>query len=187
MRSFSHQDSWDNLGSSGPTVRARVSAADKSTQFPNAVEDVLGGQRQKGLFARRKTCKDPILTRLHELQASIKKARSSIETAEAWLSLQGQTREHRAKWKETVKRESHRLRHLEDQFWELNCPDESERARLRLAEYFDYQRQKEHRNPEIRAKLVAGVPNSTGAFDRRSSSSGPAEFSHSSPGLQVRT
>ena len=134
---------------SGPTNQIQlgrvVQGADKSTQFPSAIEDALE-RPPRVILARlgglRKV--DPLLERLTKSWNEIGSLRRHVEVAKRWTTHKDSLTEDSAKtWLELEEGLSKKLRKLEDEFWELNVPDREERARLRIIEGLAYEGQKQ--------------------------------------------
>jgi hypothetical protein len=134
---------------SGPTHPIQlgrvVQGAEKSTQFPSAIEDALE-RPPRVILARlgglRKV--DPLLERLTKSWNEIGRLRRHLEVAKRWTTHKDSLTEDSAKtWLELEEGLSKKLRKLEDEFWELNVPDSEERARLRIVEGLAYEGQKQ--------------------------------------------
>lgn len=121
-------------------VRSRVEARDVSTQFPSAIEDILGGPRQKVLFAKRRAdIPDLVLDRLLFLQEKLKKYRAEVDDASRWLLLPDLPPARRNYFKVLKRDLEFKLRQAEDDFWHINCPDPEERTQRRLSAYLKRQ------------------------------------------------
>jgi hypothetical protein len=134
---------------SGPTHQIQlgrvVQGAEKSTQFPSAIEDALD-RPPRVILARFKGLKkvDPLLERLTKSWNEIGRLRRHLEVAKRWTTHKDSLTEESAKtWLDLEEGLSKKLRKLEDEFWELNVPDREERARLRILEGVAYLGQKE--------------------------------------------
>lgn len=134
---------------SGPTHPIQlgrvVQGAEKSTQFPSAIEDALE-RPPRVILARlgglRKV--DPLLERLTKSWNEIGRLRRHLEVAKRWTTHKDSLTEDSAKtWLELEEGLSKKLKKLEDEFWELNVPDREERARLRILEGVAYLGRKE--------------------------------------------
>lgn len=150
---------WKSIQEGDPTlVRAFVGAADKETQFPCPVEDVLEGHRIKVLIARvpRRPI-DPLLNRLTELQNSINRVRESVETADTWIGILGQGSERSSQWEKFRSAQLRKLSALQDTFWELNCPDPAARVTERFAEAQAYRLTRDSRRKKREELSVAAL------------------------------
>ncbi len=128
----------------GPSlIRALVRAEEKSTQFPDILEDILQKGSHRILFARLpERHEQPLFQRLDHLHRAIQRARRKLEETDAniWnVSIGSSLREH---WQDQRARDRTDLVSLQDSFWDLNLADPLERARARLADELGYERWK---------------------------------------------
>ncbi len=118
-----------------------VQGAEKSTQFPSAIEDALE-RPPRVIFGLKRV--DPLLGRLIKHQDEICRLRHHQEVVQRWTKQKDSLTEASAKtWTQLEEQITSKLRMIEDEFWELNVPDPEERARLRILEGLTYEGQKE--------------------------------------------
>lgn len=146
-------------------VRALVAAADKSTQFPPGVDELVNARYQRIVFPRRPASSaDPILARLENLREAIKQARETVERARSWAKVTSPGTGEYKKWRRVWEQEFKRLNRLQDDFWELNLPDEEERRGARQREELRYQewlanrRQHQERQAAERGERISKAP-----------------------------
>ncbi len=151
---------------SGPSlIRALVRAENKSTQFPDILDD-LHERGNLRIFVARVPAHhgEPLLHRLAHLHRAIQRARRKLEEYDhiPWdlrntLQLQGQHLEQRSKDRAA-------LNELQDAFWELNIQDPTERARTRLTEELGYEKWKNSKRtylPSVNRPEAAGATSRT--------------------------
>ena len=96
-----------------------VQGAEKSTQFPSAIEDALE-RPPRVILARLGGLKkvDPLLERLTKSWNEIGRLRRHLEVAKRWTTHKDSLTEDSAKtWLELEEGLSKKLRKLEDEFW----------------------------------------------------------------------
>ena len=120
-------------------IRTQVFAADKSTQFPSTLEDLLGDSKPKILWAHpREKRTDPVLPRLIKGNQAIQESRRRLQGVKLWLEHHSERSERYWEYKRTEELERERLRRYQDEFWELNVPDPEARIKERLADEVRY-------------------------------------------------
>ena len=140
---------------SGPTnpihLGRVVQGADKSTQFPSAIEDAL--ERPLRVIWARLSCLqkvDPLFERLTRTKNQIDRLRRHLEVIKRWTAHpEHQSATSIATWNQLEGEVSEKLRKLEAEFWELNVPDIQERSRLRILERIAYKAQAEGRARDL--------------------------------------
>ncbi len=121
-----------------------VQGAEKSTQFPSAIEDALERPPQVILTRLGGLKKvDPLLERLTKYW-KISSLRRHLEVTKRWTTHHDSLTEDSAKtWLELEEKLNNKLRKHKDEFWELNVPDTKELERLLILEGVAYLGQKE--------------------------------------------
>ncbi len=122
---------------SGPSTQIHlgrvVQGAEKSTQFPLAIEDALERPPRVILARRLGGLKrvDPLLGLLIKHRDEIGCLRRHQEVVQRWTKQKDSLTEASAKtWTQLEEQITSKLCRIEDEFWELNVPDPEERARL---------------------------------------------------------
>jgi hypothetical protein len=135
----------------GPTNQIQlgrvVQGAEKSTQFPSAIEDSLEPPlKVKWAKLRCLQKVDPLLERLTGIRNGIDRLRRHLEVINRWTARpENQAEASDAVWRQLERDVRNQLREQEDLFWELNVPNVEERTRLRILEGLAYQQQAEAR------------------------------------------
>ena len=85
-----------------------------------------------------------MLGRLTKYRDEIGRLRRHLEITQRWTKQKDSLTEASAKsWTTLEEQITHKLRRIEDEFWELNIPDPEERARLRILEGLTYEGQRQ--------------------------------------------
>lgn len=136
-----------------PNVTKSVPACEVATQVPDLVGDILDRQFRTVKYAAQgkgRFAPEGFLQVLTDLQTRIRRKRLEVEKAKAYVESDFIAPDSRAKWKSILYKERKALRLAEETFWEFNCADPLERARLRTLENLQWKEERDRQRAENR-------------------------------------
>jgi hypothetical protein len=139
-------------------IVARPATADKATQAPDFIEEVVSRQYQAIKFSRRDPgTEEPLLIRLRNLRQQIHEKRASIQRAKRhWATVIARDPIQAKRIADFIENTTHGLSVVESEFWELNVADPDERARQRSRDSFEYQRRVQEESRALPHCKVSG-------------------------------
>jgi hypothetical protein len=150
----------EHLSSKRPSldIVARPATADKATQAPDFIEEVVSRQYQAIKFSRRDPgTEEPLLVRLRNLRQQIHEKRASIQRAKRhWTAVIVRDPIQAKRIADFIGIATQELSVAEGEFWELNVADPEERARQRSRDSFEYQRRVQEESRGVPHCKVSG-------------------------------